>query len=57
MSKDVEEKEEIRMKAVDATDPDPEVCCEVRASQIGWEWAYCPYCGEPYDVANRRMQG
>lgn len=34
------------MKAVDDTDLDPEVCCGLLLSQIGYEWAYCPFCGD-----------
>lgn len=40
---------EITMEAVDQTDLDPEVCCGLLLSQIGYEWAYCPFCGAPFD--------
>ena len=41
-----ENESEIRMKAVDQTDLDPELCCGLLVSQIWDDWAYCPFCGE-----------
>ena len=46
MSDDVKVNNEVRMNAVDETDLDPEVCCGLLLSQIGYEWAYCPFCGD-----------
>ena len=45
MSDDVKVNEEVRMKAVDQTDLDPEVCCGLILSQIWRDWEFCPYCG------------
>jgi len=54
MSDDVETNEEITMSAVDETDLDPEVCCGLLRSQIGWDWAFCPYCGAQFTMDLRR---
>lgn len=56
MSDDVKVNEEVRMKAVDQTDLDPEVCCGLILSQIGMDWQCCPFCGRGFDdwvIANR----
>ena len=46
MANSDENESEIRMKAVDQTDLDPEICCGLLLSQIWDDRAYCPFCGE-----------
>ena len=49
MANSDENESEIRMKAVDQTDLDPEVCCGLLLSQIGMDWWYCPFCGDQFE--------